>query len=450
MSGQLTKIDRRGPPQTTRRTSYLAQSIKLEEGSSPRLLRLTIFTMVLAIAAGVVWASLAKLDQVARADGAVIPSSSVRVLQHLEGGIIEEIAIREGDFVHAGDLVMRFRPIGAESELAQLRAREASLAVRLERLTAFAEEREPDFGAFELTYPVLVGEQRRLMAANIQSRKTQLRLFDKQLQEAKTEVDGLLEQRKTVEEGIGLIEEEVKLREDLMKKGLTRRFTYLDSLRDLNRNRGQLIQMESLISRARQDISETETKIISYKNNSISQTLAEVTTVAAELAEVRETMTRFVDRVDRLILRAPVDGWVQRLIFPTVGGVVSPGASVAEIVPVGDDLVVEVLLNPKDRAFVDLGQAATVRFTAFDFAQFGAMEGVVDNISPTTITTENGRNFYKVVVLLADTYFGNDPSQNLIRPGMVVQADIRTGKRTLMQYLTKPISRALSTGFTER
>lgn len=433
-----------------RRTSYLAQSIHLEESSSPRLIRLTILLMAVAVAGAIAWAATARLDQVARADGAVIPSSNVTVLQHLEGGIIEDVMVRPGDIVEPGQIVVKMSGTGAGSELRQLRTREASLSLRLERLYAQIQDRAPNFSPWQQTYPDLTKEQTELLAASRATRKDRMQLFDEQLKDQNIQLATLLSQRGTIQESIKLIEEEEKLRKELLDKGLTRRFTYLDVLRDLNRTRGQLVQLDGLISRTRQEIAEIDARRVSFTSTNDGQALAEISTISAERAEVVESIRRFEDRFDRLDIKSPIRGVVQELNYTTPGAVLAPGAAVAQIVPIDDDLVVEVLLNPKDVAFVSPGQEATVRITAYDFAQFGGMPGKVERISPTTITTENGGSFYNVVIRLDRKHFGETPGEHLILPGMIVQADIRTSDRTLLDYLAKPITRAFQIGFTER
>lgn len=433
-----------------RRTSYLAQSIHLEESSSPRLIRLTILLMAFAVAGAVAWAATARLDQVARADGSVIPSSNVTVLQHLEGGIVEQVLVRPGDIVEPGQTVIRMSGTGAGSELRQLRTREASLAARLERLYAQIQDREPDFSPWRDSYPELANEQSELLAASRATRRDRMQLFEEQLKDQNIQLATLLSQRTTIEDSIKLIEEEERLRKELLDKGLTRRFTYLDVLRDLNRTRGQLVQLEGLISRNRQEIAEIEARRVSFESTDDSQALAEITTISSERAEVKESISRFEDRFARLDITSPIRGVVQELVFTSSGSVVAPGAAVAQIVPIEDDYVVEVLLNPKDVAFVAPGQEATVRVTAYDFAQFGGMPGKVERISPTTVTTNNGGSFYNVVIRLEQNHFGEEPGKHMILPGMIVQADIRTSDRTLLDYLAKPITRAFQVGFTER
>jgi len=433
-----------------RRTSYLAQSIHLEESSSPRLIRFSILLMAVSVAVAIAWASMARLDQVARADGEVIPSTNVSVLQHLEGGIIEQVLVRPGDVVEAGQTVVRMSGTGAGSELRQLRTREAALSLRLERLYAQLQDRDPDFGPWRERYAALTEEQTQLLAASRETRQNRMQLFEEQLKDQNIQLETLLSQRGTIQESIKLIEEEAGLRKELLDKGLTRRFTYLDVLRDLNRTRGQLVQLDGLISRTRQEIAEIEARRISFESSNDTQALAEISQISAERAEVEESIRRFEDRFERLDIRSPVDGVVQDLTFTSPGAVVAPGAAVAQIVPIEDELVVEVLLNPKDVAFVSKGQEATVRITAYDFAQFGGMQGTVERISPTTISTDSGASFYTVVIRLDHNHFGADETQHLVLPGMIVQADIRTSDRTLLDYLAKPITRAFQIGFTER
>lgn len=449
----ITVSPRPGRPAGTpavRRTSYLAQSIHLEESSSPRLIRLTILLMAVAVAGAIAWAAMARLDQVARADGKVIPSTNVSVLQHLEGGIVEQVLVRPGDIVEPGQTVIKMSGTGAGSELRQLRTREASLAARLERLYAQIQDREPDFSPWRAAYPELTKEQTELLAAGRATWKDRMQLFDEQLKDQNIQLATLLSQRKTIEDSIKLIEEEERLRKELLDKGLTRRFTYLDVLRDLNRTRGQLVQLEGLIARNRQEIAEIEARRVSFESTNDSQALSEITTISAERAEVAESISRFEDRFARLDIKSPIRGVVQDLTVTAAGAVVAPGAAVAQIVPVDDEYVVEVLLNPKDVAFVSPGQEATVRVTAYDFAQFGGMPGTVERISPTTVTSPNGGSFYTVVIRLEHNHFGEEAGKHMILPGMIVQADIRTSDRTLLDYLAKPITRAFQIGFTER
>lgn len=432
------------------RTTYLAQSIKLEEGTSPVLVRSMILLLAVVLVLAIGWSTLARLDQVARADGQVLPSSAVRALQHLEGGIVADVLVEEGQIVNEGDLLLLLSPTFAQSELSQLRAREASLAARMVRLNAFIHGEEPDFGDFWATYPNLAREQDALLRSQNESRRNQLQVLRRQINERTVALSTLHEQKATIERSVALVAEETALRETLLEKGLTPRFKYLDALRLLNTTRGQLLQIEGLIARAQEGVAESETRMAEVESKLENEALAEVTAISAELAEIRESMARYEDRVRRLEVRAPVRGVVQKLTYSSVGSVIAPAETVAEVVPLDDLLIVEVRLNPKDVGFVNVGQEATVRFTAYDYAQFGGVTSRVRQISPTTVTSETGTAYYKVVLELDADHVSKNPGENLILPGMVVQADIRTGERTLFEYLSKPVSRALTLGFTER
>ncbi len=439
---------RKRPPAL--RTSYLAQSIQLEEGTSPRLVRLMIYLLAVFLIAAIIWSMFARLDQVARADGQVLPSSAVRQLQHLEGGIVADVLVEEGQIVEKSDLLLLLSPTFAQSELAQLRAREASLRARFIRLNAFVTGTEPRFGNLGQLFPELVAEHEALLRSQNESRNNQLEVLGRQINERKVALKTLFEQKATIARSVALVSEEAKLREGLMEKGLTPRFKYLDVLRLLNTTQGQQLQVEGLIARAEEGVAESETRLAEVQSRMKNDALAEISNVSAELSEIRESMARYEDRVKRLEVRAPVRGVVQKLTYSTVGSVVAAGEAVAEIVPLDDRMVVEVKLNPKDVGFVEIGQEATVRFTAYDYAQFGGVAGHVRHISPTTVAGDTGKAFYKVVLELEGDHVGGRADENRILPGMVVQADIRTGQRTLFEYLSKPVSRALSLGFTER
>jgi membrane fusion protein, adhesin transport system len=449
MSGQGDLVRLTPVRRSVARTTYLAQSIRLEDGTAPALVRGLIFTLGLAIVGAVAWSTIAVVDQVARADGQVMPSSTLQVVQHLEGGIAASVPVREGDLVEEGQVIVVLDPTQARSELTQLQAREASRAIRLARLNAFVAKAAPDFGRYVDTFPQLIAEQEAILATQNKSQESQVTVLKSQIAERRLALSTLAAQRGTVVRSIALIEEEAKLREELLRKGLTPRFQYLDVLRLLNNTRGQLLQIEGLIARARENVGEAENRLVDLETRAEAAAVAEIGALSAELAEVRESLARYQDRVTRLEVRAPVRGLVQRVAV-TPGGVIAPGMMVAEIVPAGDALVVEVRLNPKDVGTVEPGMPATLRFNAYDFARFGGIEGTVRQISATTLTTASGSPYYKVVVAPQQMHVGRDPNRNPVLPGMVVQADIRAGRRTLFEYLTKPISRALSTSFSER
>lgn len=438
------------PPPGRYPTTYLAQSIRLEEGTSPVLVRALIVLLAGAIAAFCIWSAFAQLDQVARADGQVVPSSLVRAVEHLEGGIVDQVLVQEGDIVDKGQVLVLLSPTLARSELAQLLAREAALAVQMARLRAFVEKKPADFGDYAKTNPNLVREQSAILEAQNRARENQLQVLRRQIAERKVALRTLEQQRRTVEKSLQLVEEETKIREQLAEKSLTPRFKLLDSMRLLNTTQGQILQVDGLIARAEEGIGEIETRLAEVESKLENDALAQIGTISAELVEIRESMARYRDRVARLDVTSPVKGIVQKLDIASVGTVIAPGEAIAEIVPLDDRLVVEVRLSPRDIGFVEDGQPASIRFTAFDYAQFGAVEATVKHISPTTVSDAEGKSFYKVILELSQDYVGEQQGRNLIVPGMVVQADIRTGERTLLSYLARPVTRALSLGFTER
>ncbi len=435
--------------QSMHRTTYLAQSIRLEDGTSPAIVNALVLTLAVAVLGAISWASVAVVDQVSRADGQVMPSSNVQHVQHLEGGIAARVAVKEGDLVEAGQSILTLDPTQAQSELTQLQAREASRAVRLARLNAFVNQTVPDFGSFAQSHPQLVAEQSDILASQIKSQESQRTIINSQIAERRLALATLNSQRETILRSIKLIEEEVDIREQLLKKGLTPRLQYLDILRLLNNTRGQLLQVDGLMARSRENVGEAENRLADLETRTETATVVEIGTLSAELAEIRESLARYFDRVSRLELRSPVRGLVQN-IYVTSGSVITPGQTVAEIVPVEGDLVVEVRLNPKDIGVVEPGMPAILRFNAYDFARYGGVEGTVSKISATTLSTQAGTPYYKVLIAPAHMNIGGKEGENPILPGMVVQADIRAGERTLLEYLTKPISRALSTSFSER
>ena len=240
------------------------------------------------------------------------------------------------------------------------------------------------------------------------------------------------------------------MKAQLVKKGLVSRVTYLETQRTLEQTRGQLIGIAGELASAREAANAIESQLAELDATFKNEALVELAATTTELSEVAGTISKLKDRVDRLDVRATTTGIVQQLTSTGIGEIIEPGGMVAQIVPLDDELVAEVKVSPNDIGHVALGDPAQVKITTYDPARYGALEGLVKKISATTFRDEDGEPYYKTVIALDSTYVGREAAQHAVLPGMVVNAEIITGSKSLTRYLLKPVYRALDNAFTER
>ncbi len=445
-SAESPKKLRRGD----RQTRFLAQSVILEEAGSSGLIRVAMITISLVICAFLGWAAVTDVDEVAVTSGEVIPTGQLQSIQHLEGGIILEIRVEEGQVVDHGQVLLRLDPSNALTELKQVQARRAGLELQAERLRALGTGREPDFSFVGSEYENLVTDQLAIFEGQIEASVNRSEVLIAQIEQRKQELALFEETEETLSRNADILLEELALREDLYKRGLTPKLAYLDVKRQVNDARGELAAMLGERQRSEEALAEARNRLAELQANDREQALAEMGTVTNELAEVGEAIKKLEDRVRRLDVRAPVRGIVKGLSVHTVGGVIPPGAVALEVVPLDKELIVETRITTRDVGHVKVGQAVTVKVSTFDFARYGGISGELKDVSASTFIDEEGEPYYKGIVTLDRGYVGFDPELNRVLPGMTVQADIRTGQKTLLAYLLKPVVSSVKTSFRER
>ncbi len=436
----------RGRQRTVR---FLSQPLLLEEAGPPRLLRQLLITLSVLVGGFVLLASFTEVQETAVGDGQVMPAGSVHVVQHLEGGIVSDLRVSEGQLVEADDVLVLLERAAAEGELEQLRARQAALAVRAERLRAFVLDSEPDFAAGE-TFPALIRDQEAILEMQRRTRDSQREVLLSRIDQRQAEIDALGEQRTSLETQVEIVEEEVEMRDQLLKKGLVSRVIYLETKRNLSKARGDLAAVVGEQARAREAKAEARSSLAELESRLRNEALDEMGTVSAELAQVTELLAKLEDRVVRLDIRAPVRGRVKGLNTRTLGSVIAPGEILMEIVPIDDVMVAEVRLSPRDVGHIQVDQKAEVSISTYDTVRYGTIPGTVTQVSASTFQDEQGEPYYKATISLDKNHVGNQPGRNLILPGMVVDARINTGGKTLLEYLLKPVYRSLDNAFDER
>ncbi len=418
--------------------------IQQEPVRARRLLYGALITVLLLL----LWASVATLDEVARGEGRVIPSRQLQVVQSFDGGAVEEILVREGQVVEAGELLMRIDPTRFLSTYRENRVQYLALRANEARLRAQIGARElnfPDEVLGEL--PQVAAQQRDLYESGLQELEERLAIAREQVQQRERELEEVQARLRQAERTYSLASQELALTRPLLASGAISEVEVLRLERDVSNAEGEREQARAQIARLESAIAEARSKIREVNLAVASEWQRELSDTLAQLSSLSETGVGLADRLRHSEIRAPVRGTVQRLFVNTVGGVVQPGREVLEMVPLEDQLLIEARIAPRDIAFLRPGQQAMVKFTAYDFVVYGGLTGEVEHISADTITDERDNTFYLVRVRTHESGFDQDLT---IMPGMTTQVDILTGKKTVLAYLLKPVLRAKQNALTER
>jgi adhesin transport system membrane fusion protein len=433
-----------------RRDSDIRLPPELRSDARTNLARLAIYVVMLLCAALLTWASLAPVEEVAVAKGQIVPADSVSEVHHLEGGIIEQVLVREGAQVEAGQTLMVLRPEGAGSDLGQLQARAANLRMRRIRLTALIEDRAPDFGRVVDQYPDLAKQHLAAYTeAAIEAREAR-RQVELAIERLAEQIDNAQKEAESLRRQIKLQQDQTAIREESAAKGFTSRYLLLQSQAALEETTQRLQAVEGRIAEHTNQRREAEVRLGSVRAEQRSTWANARAETIAELSEAEETLGKLQDRVARLVVQAPLAGVIQSLEYKIAGEVIKPGTLVAQIVPARGGLLAEVELQPSDIGHVRVGNPAELTLSNYDPNSVGVLKGEVRDISPTTLEDKDGRYFYRVRIALARESLGEPGHSVPILPGMTLQAQIRTGSKTLARYMLKPVFQSFQTAFAER
>ena len=433
-----------------RMARYLSHAVLLEEGGISVFIRSAMVLLSVGFLALVAWAATTEIKETAITFGQVMPTGAVNKIQHLEGGIIEQIMVRDGDLVEKGQVLVRLKADGAQAELSQTETKLGNLQLEAERYRALAEGRDPDFASLLAQYPELARNQQEIYNIQTELDRNQNEILQVQIKERNAELAQLSEQEATLRKSVDLLSQEVTMRRSLYEQGLNSKVLFLNIQRELNEAQGNLSGVVAEQARARETIAEAKLRLNELEKSQREEAITELGRLGGEIAQTREALRKLRDRVARLEIVAPTRGYIKGLQFTTIGGVIAPAQIVMELVPVDDDLSAETRISTEDIGHVHLGQPVTVKVSAFDFIRYGGISGELVSISASTFIDEEGQPYYKGKVALDTDMVGEGASAQRIIPGMTVQADIQTGERTLLQYLLKPVYVSLDQAFKER
>ena len=409
-----------------------------------KIARIAVFVIVALL----VWAAFARVDEVTRGDGRVVPSRQLQVLQSLDGGVVEQILVHEGEKVEAGQVLLMIDPTRANAAVADSAAQGIALQARVARLRALAQGTTflPPTPGNDQERAIVDGEK-RLYDARVTELSTQISIVRQQLSQHEQELAEMQAKRTAAQRALELSTQELNQTRPLLATGAVSEVDILRLERDTTKNKGDVEQAAAQIGRVQAAIQESTRKIqeteLAFRNEA-GRDLAEA---LGKLNALNQGQLGLADKVDKAQVKSPVRGRVQRLLANTIGGVVQPGKDIVEIVPLDDSLVLDARVQPRDIAFIHPGQKANVKFTAYDFSIYGGLDADVENISPDTVVDEKGNAYYVVRVR---THLPSFNDKLPIIPGMTAEVDILTGKKTVLSYLLKPVLKVKSYALRER
>lgn len=421
----------------------------------------------LFFASFIVWAGFATLDEVTRAEGQVVPSSRTQIIQNLEGGILSGVDVHEGQIVEKGDVLARLNNEMAESNLRDMlyKAMENLIAIRRLRASVAGDE---------LTWPEdlrtwlergtgyslteeqleqgrrLTRVQQETFAVHERQRESELQVLMAQAEQRRQEVKEQLARKEQLTRSLSLIRQQLNIASPLLQRRSYSRVQYLELQERAVQAQGEIDTLTVSIPRAEAAASEAEHRMNLRKAELDAVIMEEINKRSLELASLREGLSAGSDRVTRTELRSPVRGSVKQIYINTVGGVVKPGEPIMEIVPLDDTLLVEARVRPADVAFLHPGQKAMVKVSAYDYSIYGGLDGVLEQISADTIEDKKGEFYYLVKVRTPKTAIVYHGEELPIMPGMMTTVDIMTGKKTVLDYLLKPILKAKQNALREK
>nr|WP_272886447.1 HlyD family type I secretion periplasmic adaptor subunit [Stutzerimonas kunmingensis] len=418
---------------------------------APRLVRLTIWGLVAFVLFLVLWAHFAIVDEVTRGEGKAIPSSRLQKIQNLEGGIVAELFVREGQIVEAGDPLLRLDDTRFASNVGETEADRLALAARVERLSAEVEGRDLAMPEHVLRdAPNLADSERALFESRRDQLRDEIGGLEEQLAQRRQEVREMSSKQEQFRSSLALLRKEIAMSEPLVSSGAISPVEVLRLKRAEVESRGQLDATTLALPRANAAIKEIESKIGETRGRFRSEALTQLNEARTELSKLKSTGKALEDRVRRTLVTSPVRGVVQQMLVSTIGGVIQPGSDIVEIVPLDDTLLVEAKVRPQDIAFLHPGQEAMVKFSAYDFTVYGGLKAELEHISADSITDEDGNSFFLIHLRTDKSHLGSDEKPLLIIPGMMASVDIITGHKSVLSYLLKPIIRAKAEALRER
>jgi len=399
-----------------------------------------------------IWAAVGKLDIVSTANGRVVPSSSVKHIQHLEGGIVSEIKVREGESVRENQILAVLEQTASGADVDELQSRIISLRFDVIRLEAENDKKETlTFPQdLETAYPDMARQQLHLFQSRQSQYRSELAVQQEQIEQKEQDINVIRTRLESATASLGLLQQQLNISEELLAENLTTQYKHLELRREATELNSTIAQDRVAVERALSAVKEARRKLEETQHGYLSLVRKELKDARGQLEELSTRIRKFDDSLQRRVIRSPVDGIIKSLYIVTEGGVITPGMIIMDIVPAGDKLVVEAHLPISDIGFVSRGQPAVIQLASPDARRFGKLEGTVTSVSPDAYTTDDGRMYYTVRIDTERDHFERNNHVYRLYPGVLVQVFIHIGRRSVLEYLLDPFLMTLDNSLQER
>jgi adhesin transport system membrane fusion protein len=403
------------------------------------------------IVAFLVWAHFAAFDQFAVAEGEVAPMDKVKVIQHLEGGVIAQIFVTDGQVVKQNDPLVEVDLAISGTNKDELAAKLDGLNLSRARLLAEANNQQPSFpDDIAKRRPDQAGAELAAYHARQVELENRLQSAQDRVNQADLAVKELLSTSAATATDLQLSRKNLAMSADLLKDGLTSKMDHLEHEREEKLLEGKYNTLQSSVPKAQAALAEARRDLDDTKLKFHSESLQDLGNVEQDIARTQELLTEAQGRASRRTIRSPVNGIVKNMRYHTIGGVIGAGDPIMEVVPADETLVIEAHLSPQDAGQVKVGQPTRIKVSAFDYTKFGVLPGTLTYVGADSVNDAKGVPYFQVVIKPDRNYFGDPVEQLIIRPGMTATVDIRTGSRTVMEYLLKPVIRMRYDALHER
>lgn len=410
-----------------------------------------MFSIVALIIGFFFWSAYARVEEITRGQGQVVPSQEIQVVQSLEGGVLQELLVRDGQVVEKGQVLARIRDVQYASEERGTEVKVFGLELRRNRLVAEAKSIEfvVENDLAEKA-PSVVQNEKALYDSRQRELQNAYDILDDKIEKAEADLAEVNAQINRLSQSRKLLREELSITREMVKRRAVPKLEEIRLNRELSDISGQINAESQRRASLQAQLKTAKNERAGQEDKFRSDSLDELSKVETELRSLQENLKAVGDRVDRTELRAPVKGVVNAVNLTTIGGVVEPAMRLIEIVPSDDELKIMAQVKPEEVAFIRPGNKAKVKITAYDPQKYGALDGELVRIGASSVTDRDNNVFFEIEVRTNKIFMGDASSPLPITPGMVADVEIITGKRSILEYLMKPLLRARDRAFTER
>ena len=429
--------------------SHLTKSGLLEETGTPLYLKIFTWFVTLIFIGFLVWTIITGLDEVASASGEIIPSGHVQKIQHLSGGMIQEITVKERDYIRKGEMLLRLDPLPLETQLAQKEAKLLVLHMKQELNQALIDEREPAFDQVHRATDKDVMEYFHQHKQQRLSDNSSLLALESQIEQGKAELAEVNIKEAKLTRKMEFLKEEMNIRKGLVDKGLNSKMLFLSLQRQQSDLTGEIELIPPTRSKLQKRIEELNNRLQEQQSTKLKNRLTELSSINDQIYQLKKDLLKLRKSYEQVEIIAPFSGYVHNLKKHAPGEIISAQEVIMELIPEDKEFFAEIKISSKDIGHVKSDQPVLLKFTTYDFLRYGGMPATLKEISPAAFS-DGGEPYYKGIVGFGKNYFGDDPKQNPIFPGMTVTAEINTGKKTVIEYLLKPIFVSAKQAMRER